>query len=91
MNEIQEHLWNEYKEYIKETPMTNYERNLLRKWVSEGHSVYQDPGSCYLCDPYPPRSFLDAYREDKRIADELRGLPVELSTKYLKDYMGYDD
>lgn len=91
MNEIQEHLWNEYKEYIKETPMTNYERNLLRKWVSEGHSVYQDPGSCYLCDPYPPRSFLDAYRGDKRIADELRGLPVELRTKYLKDYMGYDD
>lgn len=91
MNELQEYIWNEYKEYIKETPMTRYEQRLLRKWVSEGHSVYQDPGSRYLCDPFPPRSFLEAYREDRRIAKDLRGLSDELRVKYLKDYMGYDD
>ena len=91
MNELQKYIWNEYKQYIKNTPMTSYERSLLRKWVNEGHSVYQDPGSKYLCDPYPPRSFLEAYREDRRIAEALRGLPDELKVKYLKDYMGYDD
>ena len=91
MNELQEYIWNEYKQYIKDTPMTRYERRLLRKWVSEGHSVYQDPGSKFLCDPYPPRSFLEAYREDKRIAEDLRSLPDELRIEYLKDYMGYED
>lgn len=91
MNELQEYIWNEYKQYIKDTPMTRYERRLLRKWVSEGHSVYQDPGSKFLCDPYPPRSFLEAYREDRRIAEDLRSLPDELRIEYLKDYMGYED
>ena len=91
MNELQEYIWNEYKQYIKGTPMTRYERRLLRKWVREGHSVYQDPGSKYLCDPYPPRSFLDAYREDRKIANELRCLPDDLKIQYLKDYMGYED
>ena len=91
MNELQEYIWNEYRQYIKDTPMTSYERRLLRKWVSEGHSVYQNPGSKYLCDPYPPRSFLEAYREDRRIAEDLRSLTDELRIEYLKAYMGCDD
>lgn len=87
---IQEHFWEEYNEYISRTPMTPYERRLLRKWVSECHSVYQDPGSRYLCDPYPPRPFLEAYREDREITLAIRGMTQDEKTAYLKDYMGYD-
>ena len=71
---IQEYFWEEYNESISRTPMTPYERRLLRKWVSECHSVYQDPGSKYLCDPYPPRSFLKAYREDRELRLAIRGM-----------------
>lgn len=90
-DELYEYLWEEYYEYIEDTPMTSYERRLLRKWVSEGHSVFSDPGSKYLCDPYPPRTFLEAVREDRQIAKDLKGLSDALKMEYLKSYMSYDD
>ena len=90
-DKIQKLFWEEDNEYIYRTPMTPYERQQLRKWVSEGHSVYHDPGSKYLCDPYPPRTFLEAYREDREISLAIRGLSQEKKTEYLKEYMGYDD
>ena len=89
--ELQKFLWDEYTEYIKVTPMSAYECRLLRKWVSDGHNVYEDPGSKYLCDPYPPRYFLDAYRVDREITIALRGMNAEQKTEYLKEYMGYSD
>ncbi len=89
--EYQTCFWDEYSEYIKVTPMSAYERRLLRKWVSDGHSVYEDPGSKYLCDPYPPRFFLDAYREDRAVTIAIRGMSEEQKTAYLKSYMGYTE
>lgn len=89
--EIQKLFWEEYREYIAVTPMTPYERRLLRKWVSECHSVYDDPGSKYLCDPYPPRPFIDAYREDRNISVAIQGMTREQKIEYLKDYMSYVD
>ena len=87
----QAYFWDEYSEYIRVTPMSAYERRLLRKWVSNGHSVYEDPGSKYLCDPYPPRHFLDAYREDREITIAVRGMSEEQKTAYLRSYMGYNE
>lgn len=89
--DIQNHFWNEYKEYVENTPMTSYERRLLRDWVSKCHSVYEDPGSKYLCDQYPPRPFLDAYREDRRIEHDMKGMSKVEKEAYLKDYMGYEE
>ena len=71
--ELQEHFWEEYQEYIKVTPMTAYERRLLRKWVCEGHSVYHDPGSKYLGYSSCPMSFLSVYRMDRELDLELKG------------------
>lgn len=70
---VQERYWEEYREYISEMPMSSYERSMLRKWVSEGHSVYDDPGSRYLLTSCYPRPFLEVYREDLEITKALRG------------------
>lgn len=87
-----EWLWSEYQEYIKETAMSPYERRLLHQWVSEGHSVYEAPGSSYLSDPiWPPRSFLEAYREDREIKRSLSRKTAKERGSYLKEYTGYQE
>ena len=60
--ELQEYFWDEYREYIQSTPMTAYERRLLRNWVAAGHSVYESPGSKFIPGGRYYHSFLDAYR-----------------------------
>ena len=45
LDERQQFLQEELEEYKKITPMTAYERRLVRKWVSDGHSVNESPGS----------------------------------------------
>lgn len=89
--EIQEFFWKEYEEYIETTPMTDHERRLLRKWVSEGHSVNQSPGSKYLPDRYPPKDFLETYREDREITRAIRGMTAEEKEAYLKEYTGWTE
>ena len=89
--EIQEYLWEQYEKYIEITPMTAYERRLLRKWVSEGHSVNESPGSKYLPDRYPPMDFLETYREDREITHALKGMTAEDKEAYLKDYIGWTE
>lgn len=84
-------LQEEYKDYIARTPMSRYERKLLRRWVSEGHSVYESPGSQYLCSRYPESDFLETYREDRKIKEALRGKSPSECERYLKEYMGWDD
>lgn len=88
---IQESFWEEYEEYIEMTPMTAYERRLLRKWVSDGHSVNQSPGSKYLPDRYPPADFLETYREDREIALAMKDMREEEQEKYLKEYIGWTE
>ena len=87
-----EWLWSEYQEYIQETAMSPYERRLLRQWVDEGHSVYEDPESSYLPDPiWPPRPFLEAYQGDREIKQALSGKTAEERESYLKEYIGYTE
>lgn len=89
--ELQEYFWDEYREYIQSTPMTAYERRLLRKWVSEGHSVYDDPGSKYLGYSCYPMSFLSVYRMDRDLDLELRGIHGDKRIERLKEILGWTD
>lgn len=84
--------WDEYREYISKTPMSAYERRLLRKWVSDGHSVYENVESRYLPGPaYPPMDFLDAYRFDRELREDMRGMTGDEKEAYLKSCMGWED
>ena len=87
----QEFLWQEYNRYIQENKLTPYERRLLHKWVSEGNSVSESPGSCFSCECYPPKDFIETYREDKLIRHEMKGMTRLEKENYLKEYMGYTD
>ena len=87
----QEYLWEEYQRYIQENKLTPYERRILRKWVADGNSVSESPGSYFLCDQYPPKDFIETYREDKFIKQEMKGMTNQEKESYLKEYMGYTD
>lgn len=88
MNKKNRYLMKELKDYIKETPMTKKERKLLKKWVKSGNSVYESPGSKYLMDSYPPKDFLETYREDMQIKADIKGMNKKQTRKYLMEYMG---
>lgn len=83
-------LQEEYADYIQKTVTTPQERKVLKAWISQGHSIYESGGSRYVCDPYPPLDYLETYRMDKRIEQELEGKTPEEQEKYLREYMGYD-
>jgi len=87
----QEFLWQEYEKYVESTKLTPYERRLLREWVSDGHSVTESAGSCYLCECYPPKDFIETHREDKFIRNEMKGMSRAEKEAYLKEYMGYSE
>ncbi len=89
--EVQETFWREYEEYIAVTPMSRYERRLLRDWVGSCHSVYHDPGSKYLPDRCYEIPFLDAYREDREIARATRGMSDDERFEYInREYLGWE-
>ena len=91
LDERQQFLQEELEEYEKITPMTAYERRLVRKWVSDGHSVNESPGSKYLPDRYPPADFLETYREDREISCAVKGMTPEEEEAYLKAYTGWEE
>ena len=91
LEERQQSLQEELEEYEKVTPMTAYERRLVRKWVSDGHSVNESPGSKYLPDRYPPADFLETYREDREISRAVKGMTSEEEEAYLKAYIGWEE
>lgn len=91
LDERQQFLQEELEEYEKITPMTAYERRLVRKWVSDGHSVNESPGSKYLPDRYPPADFLETYREDREISRAVKGMTSEEEEAYLKAYTGWEE
>ena len=84
--------WEEFREYTAENTVSKYERRLLRDWVRSGHSVYEAVESMYLPGPaYPPMDFIDAYRLDRSIRDDMRGMTSSEKEAYLKSCMGWDD
>lgn len=91
--EIQRFNEEELEEYESKVAMTPAEKRALRKWVSGGHSVAENPGSRYICTygMYPPPDFLDVYRMDREIRAELKGKSRAERIAYLKEYVGYQD
>ena len=83
--------WREYERFVRDTPMSASERKQLRSWVRRGNSVYDDPGSMYLCTPCYPRPFLYAIREEREIRNALRGKSKEAQGEYLRSYMGFSE
>ncbi len=82
----------ELKRYEEEVPMTYYEKTLLRKWVIAGHNPRENPGSKYLCmTGSEPMDFLDVYRMDREIKQEMKGMNKAQRETYLKDLMGWTD
>ena len=81
------------EEYEAKYLMTPAEKRALRKWVASGHSVYEHPGSRYIClfGAYPPRDFLDVYRMDREIKQALKGKSRIEREQYLKEYISYSD
>lgn len=77
------------EDYESRVPMTPAEKRALRKWVAAGHSVYESPGSKYICDN--GMDFLDVYRIDHEIAAAIRGKTNEEKVAYIKEYTGYVD
>jgi len=91
--EIQRLKEEELEDYERKVAMTPAEKRALRKWVSEGHSVAENPGSRYICTygMYPPPDYLDVYRMDREIRSGLRGKTRAEKTAYLKEYAGYGE
>ena len=71
----------ELKEYEKETPMTDEERDALHEWVDDGHSVHENP-RCGVWDGNVPIDFLDTYRWEKEEAEEHAKAPNAYSSPY---------
>ena len=78
--------------YEEEVPMTAYEKRAVRKWVMDGHSPYENPGSKYLCmtgsEPY---DFLTVYRLDRELEQDMKGMNKTQKKTYLMEFMGWTD
>lgn len=84
--------WKEYSKYISENTVSKYERKLLRDWVRSGHSVYETVESRYLPGPaYPPMDFIGAYRLDRELSEDMKGMTNAEKGVYLKAYIGYEE
>ena len=56
--------------------MMPYDRRLLHRWVISDHSVYDNPGSRYICiaGNHPVSGFLDVCRMNRQIRAATRGM-----------------
>ncbi len=57
--------------YERVTAMTPEERDVLRKWVSEGNSVHEN-ASMSVSENGRPTNFLDVYRYEKERLEAMR-------------------
>ena len=78
--------------FEEEVQMAPYEKRAVRRWVMDGHSPYENPGSKYLCmtgsEPY---DFLTVYRMDKELEQDMKGMNKAQKIAYLKEFMGWTD
>lgn len=89
MTEKENIRWEEYAEYIDKNKLTPYERRLLRSWVRDGHSVNETVESRYLPGPaYPPMDFITAYRRDRELREDMKGMPRAEKKAYLSKAIG---
>ena len=88
--EMQEMLETQYKEYIKNTPMTKKEQRAVREWVKDGHSVYENPSSAWQ-DGQIPVEFLSVYRDEEYIRQHTKGMSPEETRKFALEYYGWSE
>lgn len=88
--EIQEMLEKQYKEYIKNTPMTKKEQRAVREWVKDGHSVYENPRGAWY-EGQVPVEFLTIYREEEYIRQHTKGMNPEEARRFALEYYGWSD
>lgn len=86
----QEFLEQQYKEYIKITPMTKKEQRALREWVKDGNSVYENPSEAWY-DGQVPVEFLTIYRDEEYIRQHTKGMSPEDARRFALAYYGWDD
>ncbi len=86
----QEFLVQQYKEYIKVTPMTKKEQRALREWVKNGNSVYENPSEAWN-DGQIPVEFLTVYRDEEYIRQHTKGMDPEGVRRFALAYYGWDD
>lgn len=77
----------ELKKYIKTVTMTEEELKALKEWVHDGNSVHSNPSMAVWEGGYPV-DFLDVYREEKRIQEELSKLDEEGRRRYIEENFG---
>lgn len=87
----QDYLWDEYRDYIAKKPMTAYERRLVRNWVKQGNSVYECTQSRYYGESAYPMEFLEVYRMDRAVSEDLQGKTIQEKDRYLRGLTGYSD
>ena len=85
-----EFLEQQYKEYIKTTPMTKKEQRALREWVKDGNSVYENPNVAWS-DGQVPVEFLTVYRDEEYIRQHTKGMNTEDARRFAMAYYGWDD
>jgi len=66
--ELREALLEQLKEYKKEMKMSRSELSELNKWVSEGHSPYEN-GDFYYFEGGYPMDFVSALRFDRELIE----------------------
>ena len=88
--EVQAVLEQQYKAYIRVTPMTKKEMRALREWVKDGNSVYENSCGAWA-DGGVPIEFLTVYRDEVYIRQNTKGMTPEETRKFAMDYYGWSD
>jgi len=88
--ERREFLEAQYKEYIRNTTMTNKEQRVLREWVKDGNSVYENASGAWY-DGQVPVEFLTVYRDEEYIRQHTKGMTPDETKAFAMKYYGWDD
>ena len=79
----------EYHDYVKNTPMTEKEKEALWEWVMDGNSVHTNP-SMSVDEHNSPSDFLDDYRYHEEIYQQLEQLTGKDKENHLARLRGED-
>ena len=88
--ETRELLERQYKEYIKNTPITKKEQRAVREWVKDGHSVYESD-DCYWQCGYAPVEYLTVWRDKEYMRSHTKGMTSDERRKFVMDHYGLDE
>ena len=88
--ERQKMLEKQYKEYIKNTPMTKKEQRAVCEWVKDGYSVYENPSGAWH-EGQIPVEFLSVYRDEEYIRQHTKGMNPEETRKFALKYYGWSE